>query len=130
MGIAMSANRWIALGALFAAVAVAAGAVGAHALREKLDPAQLANFDTAARYQLFHALGLIAIGQYLANHPKKCAQAAAWLLLVGIIAFSGGLYGWVLTGFKPLVHIVPLGGIAWIIGWLLFAISAWRANAR
>ncbi len=112
----------VAVGAVNAAIAVAAGAFGAHALREKLDPRALEIFETAARYQMVHALALILCGII----ASKGAATAGWVLQAGIVLFSGSLYVLALTGLKGLGAITPLGGLAFLIGWGWLAWSAWR----
>jgi len=112
----------VALGALNAAIAVAAGAFGAHALRERLEPRALEIFETAARYQMYHALGILLCGAL----ATRGAQQAGWALQVGIVIFSGSLYALALTGVKGLGAITPIGGVAFLAGWLWLAWSAWR----
>jgi uncharacterized membrane protein YgdD (TMEM256/DUF423 family) len=112
----------IALGALNAAIAVAAGAFGAHGLRERLDVRALEIFETAARYQMYHALGIVLCGII----ATRGATTAGWILQAGIIVFSGSLYALSLTGIKGLGAITPLGGLAFLIGWGWLAWSAWR----
>lgn len=112
----------IALGALNAAIAVAAGAFGAHGLRERLEPRALEIFETAARYQMYHALALVLCGAI----ATRGATTAGWILQLGILVFSGSLYALSLTGVKVLGAITPLGGLAFLIGWGVLAWSAWR----
>lgn len=114
----------IAIGALNAALAVAAGAFGAHGLRERLEPRALEIFETAARYQMYHALAIILAGLLAARVPG--ATTAGWLFLAGIAIFSGSLYALSLTDVKVLGAITPLGGVAFLAGWLWLAYSAWR----
>ncbi len=102
---------------------------GAHFLkdlvqRELLSPDQLASFETAVRYQMYHALALVLVGLLLERGPSGMVQAAAIAFLLGIVLFSGGIYGWLASGIKPLVHIVPIGGLTWIVGWLILAVGA------
>lgn len=122
----MRESLWIALGALNAALAVAAGAFGAHALRERLDQRLLEVFETGARYHLFHALGLVAVGLFLHFRPAPLANTAGWLLLGGIVLFSGSLYALALTGVRALGAVTPFGGMAFLVGWVLLAIAALR----
>lgn len=122
-----TALRFFALGALFAMVAVAAGAFGAHGLRARVDPAMLAVFETGARYQMYHALGLLAVAWAAAVAPGRLASAAGWLFVAGILVFSGSLYALVLTGVRALGAITPLGGVAFIAGWACLAAWAFRA---
>jgi len=112
----------IALGALNAAIAVAAGAFGAHGLKDRLEPRALEIFETAARYQMYHALAIVLCG-VIATHG---ATTAGWILQVGILVFSGSLYALALSGVKGLGAITPLGGLAFLIGWGWLAWSAWR----
>jgi uncharacterized membrane protein YgdD (TMEM256/DUF423 family) len=122
-------HRCIATGAVFALLAVAAGAFGAHALRPRLAPEALAVFETAARYQMYHALALVACGLGpRRSNPRPVAWAAA-LFVAGIVLFSGSLYLLALTGWRALGMVTPLGGAAWLVGWAALAIAALRADA-
>ncbi len=115
---------WLACGALFALLAVAAGAFAAHGLRMRLAPEALAVFETGARYQMYHALALLVCG--LAA-PRLQPTALAWaggLFVLGIVLFSGSLYLLTLTGHRSLGIITPFGGVAWLIGWALLAVAA------
>ncbi|HEX8110472.1 MAG TPA: DUF423 domain-containing protein [Kofleriaceae bacterium] len=118
-------SGWIAIGALNAALAVAAGAFAAHGLRDRLDARALEVFETGARYHMYHALGLIAAG-LVASSAARGAQIAGWIFQVGIVLFSGSLYALALTGVKGLGAITPLGGLAFLAGWLWLAWAAWR----
>ena len=104
------------LGALSALIAVAAGAFGAHALRARLTPDMLAVFETAARYQMYHALGLLAVAWAAARWPGP-AGAAGWLFVAGTVLFCGSLYLLALSGHRWLGAITPFGGLAFILGW-------------
>ncbi|HEY2893281.1 MAG TPA: DUF423 domain-containing protein [Pirellulales bacterium] len=117
---------WIVIGALLAATAVGAGAIGTHFLRETLELPQreLDTYDVAVRYQMVHAIGLIIVGTLLIGRRSRWMNAAAACFAAGIVLFSGGLYAWLFTGITPFVHVVPVGGMAWIVGWLLLAIGA------
>lgn len=130
----MNARGWIFCGGILAALAVAAGAFGAHGLESRLDPKtanspeeaaqrvrQLENFKTAAEYQLTSAIGIVLAGLVAAHTRTRLAAAAAIALTLGIVLFSGGLYAWVLTEQKFFVMIVPIGGVGFIIGWVLLA---------
>jgi uncharacterized membrane protein YgdD (TMEM256/DUF423 family) len=119
-------SGWIALGALNAAIAVAAGAFGAHGLRERLDARALEVFETGARYQMYHAFALIAVGLVAGSSVARGAQLAGWLFQIGIALFCGSLYALSLSGIKTLGAITPLGGLAFLVGWLWFAWTAWR----
>lgn len=122
----MTGKIWIACGAVLASAAVAAGAVGTHVLKEtvKLDPDALATYEVAVRYQMYHALGLILVGLIAARANSRLVAAAGFAFSLGILLFSGGVYAWLATGIKPFVQVVPIGGTAWIVGWLLLAAGA------
>jgi uncharacterized membrane protein YgdD (TMEM256/DUF423 family) len=117
---------FFSLGALSAFIAVAAGAFGAHALRARLSPELLAVFETGARYQMYHALGLIAAAWAAARWPGALPQAAGWLFLAGTVLFSGSLYALALSGVRWLGAITPLGGVAFLVGWICLALAARR----
>jgi uncharacterized membrane protein YgdD (TMEM256/DUF423 family) len=117
--------RLAALGAINALVAVAAGAFGAHALKERLDARRFDIFETAARYQMYHALGMIAAA-WLASRGLALAETGGWVMQAGVVVFSGSLYALSLSGQNWLGAITPLGGLAMMIAWALLAIAAWR----
>jgi uncharacterized membrane protein YgdD (TMEM256/DUF423 family) len=115
------------IGAGSAFVSVAAGAFGAHALRGRLSAESLGVFETAARYQMYHALALIAVAWAVARWPGALSQWAGWLFVGGTVLFSGSLYGLALTGVRWLGAITPLGGLAFMAGWICLALSARQA---
>jgi uncharacterized membrane protein YgdD (TMEM256/DUF423 family) len=115
-------NPLVAIGALNGALAVAAGAFGAHALRERLDQRALEVFEVGARYHLIHAVAMVLAGALVV----RGASTAGWLFMVGIVLFSGSLYALALTGTKGLGAITPIGGLAFLAGWIWLAWSAWR----
>jgi uncharacterized membrane protein YgdD (TMEM256/DUF423 family) len=115
---------FFALGSASAFLAVAAGAFGAHALRARLSPEYLAVFDTAARYQMYHALGLVAVAWAASRWPGPLVQLAGWLFVAGTLLFSGSLYTLSLTGIRWLGAITPLGGAAFLAGWVCLVLSA------
>jgi uncharacterized membrane protein YgdD (TMEM256/DUF423 family) len=121
----MHGKFWIVCGALLAATGVAAGAMGAHFLKESLHLPQsdLDTYDTAVRYQIYHALGLILVGLLAARARSRLLHVGGAALLLGCVLFSGGIYAWIGTGIRPFVHVVPIGGTAWIVGWLLVAVG-------
>jgi uncharacterized membrane protein YgdD (TMEM256/DUF423 family) len=114
-------------GALSAALAVAAGALGAHALRGRLAPELLAAFETGVRYQLYHALALWLVAWALTRWPRPAVRAAGWLFVAGTAVFSGSLYLLALTGARALGALTPLGGLAFLAGWVVLAAGVWRA---
>lgn len=118
---------FIALGALSAALSVALGAFGAHALKARLEPAMLDVYQTAVHYHLAHSLGLVLIGiAALGLGSGGVLRASGWAMLAGIVLFSGSLYVLTLTGQRWLGAITPLGGTAFILAWILFAAAALR----
>ena len=121
-------SRWfVGLGAINGLLAVAVGAFGAHALKSRLPPDLLAVFETGARYQLFHALGLLAAAAAVPHFGRRAAWGG-WLLLLGTVLFSGSLYALALTGVRPLGLVTPFGGFAFIVGWALLALAALRGR--
>ena len=115
---------FFSLAAVSALLSVGAGAFGAHSLRTRLSPESLAVFETAARYQMYHALGLFAVAWAVSRWPGSLAQWAGWLFLAGTLLFSGSLYTLALTGVRWIGAITPLGGAAFLAGWLCLALSA------
>ena len=130
----MTSRHTLILGALLAAAGVALGAFGAHGLEDRLTglgyeaelPQRLAWFDTGVRYQLYHALALIVV----ASLPMSRWPSVAFLL--GILLFSGSLYAMTVLPpeWKKLGAVVPLGGLAFLVGWISLAYQAWRGNAH
>jgi len=114
------------LGALSALLSVGAGAFGAHALRTRLAPDLLAVFETGARYQMYHALGLFAAGYASGRFGGSAASGAGLCFAFGTLVFSGSLYALALTGVRGLGAVTPLGGLAFLAGWLLLAFAALR----
>lgn len=110
-------NRFGVAGAALGALAVIAGAFGAHGLAETLGPMRLGTWKTGAEYHLIHALALVATALTLAWRPSRAARVAAWSFLVGILIFSGSLYLLAVTDVRWLGAITPIGGVAFIVGW-------------
>jgi uncharacterized membrane protein YgdD (TMEM256/DUF423 family) len=119
-------RTFFALGSLCGLVAVAAGAFGAHGLKSRLTPDMLAVFETGARYQLAHALALLATGWAAARWSGAATSAAGWLFVAGTLLFSGSLYVLALTGQRAWGAVTPFGGLAWLVAWGLLAWAAWR----
>ena len=117
---------FFALGSASALVAVAAGAFGAHGLRARLSPDLLAVFETAARYQMYHALALLAVGWAVTRWPGPWPVRAGWLFAVGTLLFSGSLYALALSGMRWLGAVTPLGGLAFIAGWTCLLLGMLR----
>ena len=119
-------NRTFAVtGALLALLAVVAGAFGAHALRTRIPADLLVTWETGARYQMYHALGLLFVGLVAAD-GNRLANAAGWLLIAGTVLFSGSLYALALGGARGLGAITPLGGLCLIAGWACLALAIGR----
>ena len=119
-------RTFLALGALSAAISVAAGAFGAHALKARLSPDLLAIFETGARYQMYHAIGIALAGWAAARFPGAAASWAGWLFLAGTVLFSGSLYALAISGARALGAVTPFGGVAFIAGWIALAVAALR----
>lgn len=113
------ARLWALVGAANGFVAVAAGAFGAHGLRSRVSERMLEVFETGARYQMFHALALLAVA-WVASQREGVADAAGWAMLAGVVLFSGSLYAMALTGVTKLGMVTPLGGVGFLVGWVLF----------
>lgn len=114
-------RTFVVLAAFSAAVAVALGAFGAHVLRGQVAPELLGVFETGARWHRFHALGLVAVAWAATRWPRSAAVLAGWLFVAGTVLFSGSLYVLVLTGQRWLGAVTPVGGAAFIAGWLALA---------
>lgn len=117
---------FLILGALSAAIGVAAGAFGAHALQARVEPRLLEVFETGARYQMYHALALIAVAWVLERGEDRLAVASGWLFVAGTVCFSGSLYAMALTGVRGLGAITPVGGACFIAGWVCLAMAGMR----
>jgi uncharacterized membrane protein YgdD (TMEM256/DUF423 family) len=120
---------FVSLGGLSGCLAVAAGAFAAHALRDRLSADLLDVFQTGASYQMYHALALIGVGILLSRFSvggSTWLTAAGWLFVGGTLLFSGSLYALALSGTRWLGAITPIGGVAFLLGWLALAIGIWR----
>lgn len=124
----MIERTFVILGAFSAFIAVSAGAFAAHGLRQKLASDLLEIFETGARYQMYHALGLLAVAWLATRSPSNAIQLSGWAFLAGTVLFSGSLYALALTGIRWLGAITPFGGTAFLIGWLALAYAAWQSS--
>ena len=118
---------FFALAAISGLIGVAAGAFGAHGLEGRRSADRLDVYETAARYQIYHALALLAVAWASTRWPGGAATAAGWLFVVGTLLFSGSLYALSLTGIRWLGAITPFGGLAFLAGW---ACLIWAALKR
>jgi uncharacterized membrane protein YgdD (TMEM256/DUF423 family) len=114
-------------GALLTALAIAAGAFGAHALAARLSPERLATWETAARYHMYGAFSVVLVSLALARLPSSLLAAAGWVLVAGTIVFGATVYALALGGPRWLGAVTPLGGLALIAGWVMVAVAVWKA---
>lgn len=120
-------NRFFLLGCFSAALGVAAGAFGAHGLKNILSPEMLAVYETAVRYQMYHAFGLIVVGILSRLHSENARLVfAGWCFVIGTAVFSGSLYALTLTDTRWLGAITPIGGVAFILGWVMLGIALFQ----
>ncbi len=119
----------LALGGANAALVVVLGAFGAHGLKARLSAEMMAIYQTGVQYHLFHALGLLVLGTVALWLPSSYLKWAGWLMLAGIVLFSGSLYLLSVTGTRWLGAITPFGGAAFIAAWVLFCIGVLKASA-
>lgn len=125
------AKLFITLASLSGMLAVAFGAFGAHALKNRLDDYALGVFQTAVQYHFYHSLALLAVGVIaLGQHPQSALlRSSGWLFVIGILVFSGSLYLLSFSGLRWLGAVTPLGGLAFIAGWACLAAASWNLLA-
>lgn len=123
---AAPARLWLAAGALFGLLAVVAGAAGTHMLRDALDADALRVFETAARFQMYHALALLVVGLLAMRRRSLALNVAGALFALGTLLFSGSLYALALSGVGVLGAVAPVGGVCLMAGWAALAIAALR----
>ena len=121
------AKLFLSIAAVLAGLSVAGGAFASHALKDKLSDRALEIFETGSKYQMYHALALLAIGLLLSRSEvaSTLLNTAGLAFIAGIVLFSGSLYALSLSGIKWLGAVTPLGGVAFLIGWGCLAIAAW-----
>jgi uncharacterized membrane protein YgdD (TMEM256/DUF423 family) len=117
---------WITIAAINGFLAVAAGAFGAHALKSRLAAESLATYEVGVRYQMYHALALLAVAWLLSTQPSRAATTAGICFTAGILLFSGSVYALALGGPKWFGPITPIGGVLFLVGWVCLAVAAWR----
>ena len=117
------------IASLLGSLSVALGAFGAHALRDRIEASLLANYQTGVSYMFYHTLALFIVVLALTRWPGSSQPVwAGWLFVIGIVFFSGSLFLMAFTGMRWLGAITPIGGVAFIAGWLLLAWTAWQAK--
>lgn len=121
-------NIWVVYSAAMSGLGVALGAFGAHGLRPWLPLQRVTIFETAVRYHMFHALALLAVALLMGLYPERIRglRRSAISFTLGIVLFSGGLYGTALSDFLPFRYLVPVGGVAFLVGWGLLALAFLR----
>ncbi|MEK6527111.1 MAG: DUF423 domain-containing protein [Nitrospirota bacterium] len=119
-------RTFFVLGSLFAFLGVAAGAFGAHSLKATLSVEMLAVFETAVRYQMYHAFALFVVGWASTQSQRASVRLAGWMFVLGIVLFSGSLYALTFSGVRWLGALTPLGGVAFLAGWALLAWGLWK----
>lgn len=122
----MPSKLFFILGAIFSFLSVAIGAFGAHGLKSIITPERLTTFETGNRYHMFHSLALFVVAWAAAKWDSNYLAASGWSFVAGIILFSGSLYILSITGVRWLGAITPIGGAAFLLGWLLLALGVWR----
>lgn len=115
-------------GAVFAGLSVFLGAFGAHALKGKLSPEVLSTFEIGVRYQMYHALALFPIAWLSAHYSTSLFAISGWLMIAGIIFFSFSLYALSLTSIKIFGAVTPIGGLLFLLSWIILTAGLWRLN--
>ena len=122
-------RTFFVIASLLGSLSVALGAFGAHALRDRVEAGLLANYQTGVTYMFYHTLALFVVVLALSRWPTSSQPVwAGWLFVIGIVFFSGSLFLMAFTGMRWLGAITPIGGVAFIAGWLLLAWTAWQAK--
>lgn len=118
---------FLTLGAVAMALAVSLGAFGAHGLKSRLTAEMLDIFETGVQYQVYHAIGLLIVGIVVHYLPGSALlKWSGWLMVAGILIFSGSLYALATTGIRWLGAITPIGGLCFIASWILLALASWK----
>lgn len=117
------AKLFLSLGAISGALGVIIGAFGAHGLKAKLSPDMLTVYQTGVQYHFYHTFALLAVGLLALKFQSGLLTSSGWSFLIGIIIFSGSLYTLSITGISKLGAITPIGGLFFIIGWVMLAVA-------
>jgi uncharacterized membrane protein YgdD (TMEM256/DUF423 family) len=120
-------RTFVGIGAVLALLGVAAGAFGAHALQTRIAPERLNTFEVAVRYQMYHALALIAVGWATTRWQAGAVTTAGWLFVAGTLIFSGAVYALALGGPRWMGAVAPIGGMSLMAGWALLAWGVLRS---
>lgn len=124
-------NRFLAAGSIGAGLAVALGAFGAHVLEARISADLMETYQTGVQYHMLHAVGLLIVALAAERlKAERLLQFAGNLFIAGTVIFSGSLYLLALTGIRTLGAITPIGGVCFLVGWLLLALAAWREKRR
>ena len=123
-------RKYLAVTAISGFITVVLGAFGAHGLKAMLSPADLAIWQTAVQYQMFHTLVLLAIALSVQQLGRRLSAYSGWLFGLGIVLFSGSLYVMAVTGIRQLGMVTPLGGLAFLCGWGLLAVAALKRRQK
>jgi uncharacterized membrane protein YgdD (TMEM256/DUF423 family) len=121
------AEALVIVGGVLGFLGVGAGAFGAHAMQNRLDPARLANWKTAADYQIWHALATVAAGLAAAYWESDLIVAAGWCFVAGTVVFSGSLYVLASTGNRRWGAVTPIGGVLFLLGWALLSVGVFAS---
>jgi len=121
-----AARRLAAMAVFFGLTAVILGAFGAHALKSRLDAAQLLSFETAVRYQMYHALALLLVAALRDRLPSRALETAGWLFVAGTVLFSGSIY-LLVSGVRWVWPVTPIGGVTFMAGWISLGIGCLRS---
>lgn len=121
------AKLFLLIGSIVMALSVAIGAFGAHGLEPKISEKLMKNYQTGVQYHMIHGIGILIVGLIALKITSSQLHAAGWSFLIGIILFSGSLYAMALTGVTKLGAITPIGGVSFIVGWILLGIAVTKA---
>jgi uncharacterized membrane protein YgdD (TMEM256/DUF423 family) len=123
-----TAKLFLSIGSISGALAVMIGAFGAHGLKDKLCDQMLTVYKTGVEYHFYHTLALLGIGLLSLHYKSALLTASGWVMVAGILIFSGSLYALSISGIKILGAITPIGGLCFIMGWILLALAVIKAG--